>query len=113
MRKLPKTPPEYLFKIRRWNILDRIAWLIICHYLNTDRYTFRRMHIGPRILGSNTTRKENSKGWRAYLVVKDSAKRKDQWRSECISWEYRRREQARRARMDEKVTDFASMGPRS
>jgi len=61
-------PPAYHFKIRRWNPVDRLAWLAIRAYLNRGRYQIRIVWSGPRDHRNQvTTPKANRTGWRVYV----------------------------------------------
>ena len=64
-----KIPPCYHFKIRRYNLLDRIFWFLLQSRLNKDYYRTRKMWTGPRVGRKITTRKAEHNGWRVYLEV--------------------------------------------
>lgn len=66
-------PPRYHFKISKRNPLQRLAWLVIRHYLNTDRYAVKKIPTGPRRhSGQVTTYAADATGWRIYLEERRS-----------------------------------------
>lgn len=61
-------PPRYAFKISKYNPIQRLAWLVIRHYLNTARYGVKKVPTGPRRHSNQvTTYAEDATGWRIYL----------------------------------------------
>jgi len=69
-------PPKYAFKIRKYNPIDRLAWLVIRRYLNTDRWATKKVPTGPRRHSNQvTTYAEDATGWRIYLEERRSVLR--------------------------------------
>ena len=99
-----RVPPHYIFRIRRFHPVDRIAWFFIRRMLNRDRYTVRVMHSGPRLRGSASTRKENSIAFRVYVETKPAIKRRERFDGEQSHIEWQRRREAMQRRADAGVS---------
>ena len=96
-------PPRYHFKIGKRNPLQRLAWLVIRHYLNTARYATKKVPTGPRRHSNQvTTYAEDATGWRIYIEERASVTRAEKRlrAGEIAEFEQRR---ARKLRTTENI----------